>query len=230
MLALSSVPMNKIPLIAFAVVGIILGIRVFTVRKRGRDVPNPFEVLDPVWIEGQSCKLCTENDPANKCLTVGPNPVQYLDLMWNIKSFQLYDFDGLGGLTATFVVDATTTSYTENQSALTFTSPVTSITLGKPTAAIRLWSEENYRGRHTTLQGEGPHQITAALETLVAVCEADHKGNLHNYYYGQDFDETELVERKDCVTKGHVCTLNSEQDLTASQQLSFTFEPFTADT
>ena len=117
--------------------------------------------------------------------------------------------------------------YTKNQPNLPFASPVTSIELNKPEAVIRLWSEPNYRGRHTTLQGNTKHDISAisaASGELDTRCNGGD-GYLHNYYYGQDIDSPETS----CDEIGHLCTRDvSGTSLIGTSQLSFTFEPSTA--
>jgi hypothetical protein len=203
---------------AVAFVGALLTMRVFKRWKSRRQRSNEFDVPNPVWSTSKAT-LC---EPGNKCIGVGQNAVQFLDLH-STKSFELFGCDSNGtcardtGVTAT--IDGV--EYTASQRDYTQPSPST-IELGGENEMIRVWTEKGYRGKYTVLQGAGEHHISnAEYETFT--CPEDYVCNFHDYYYGQT-----ATGSPDCVdgedSKGHQCVRGAGTWI-RPEGLSFTMVP-----
>jgi hypothetical protein len=206
---------------AVAIVGALLTMRVFERWKSRRQRSNELDVPNPVW-SSEKAKLCKDPDQT-ECIYVGQNAVQFLDLH-RTKSFELFGCDSNGtcardtGVTAKIGNE----NYTASQNDYTLADKTT-IQLGSATDMIRLWTEKDYRGMYTVLQGDDQHEISNA-EYNYSVCPEGYTCNFRNYYYGQDVDGSPAcVDDKDI--KGHRCVLNGDGTWSTPDYLSFTMVP-----
>jgi hypothetical protein len=216
--------------VSVILVAALLSMRIFKRWKAREPRFNPFYVPDPVWTGGAGARLCDNNQ---KCITVGQNPVQFLDLT-EMQSFELFGCDDSTGTCKRDTdVTATFDEAAQTKSQSSYDGPVPSnITLSGSMPLIRLWTEPGYRGRHTTLQGEGVHSILNASyvsdtrtcdpndTTTTTCCPEGYTCTSSNYYYGRTLTASGCpVAGED--EKGHTCVKDTD-GWRAPDMLSFT--------